>query len=257
MTKHWTAIIVHVLVLLSALAAAGCAQLTPRADPDKSKDVVLVVHGVDGAGPWYNGLIDGLRDGGVTAEIELVNWGAPLMILPNLQMPSVHHDAESKLAGRIKLWRQEHPDGRLSLVGHSGGCGVILATLAALPGDCRVDDAVLLAPAVSPGYSLAPSLAHMNGTMYSFYSDKDQTLLNAGTSVGGTYDGVWGKSAGLNGFGDVTKLAPELQGHFRQYAYRPEWDKAGNNGDHFGWRKREFVQQYIAPLVGGVSVAGE
>lgn len=239
----------HVVLLLITVTAAGCAQLTPRADPAKSKDVVLVVHGVDGAGPWYNGLIDGLRDGGVTAQIELVNWGAPLMILPNLQMPSVHHDAESKLAGRIKLWRAQHPDGRLSLIGHSGGCGVILATLAGLPTECRVDDAVLLAPAVSPGYPLAPSLSHVNGTMYSFYSAKDQTLLNAGTSVGGTYDGVWGKSAGLNGFDNATKLAPELQGHFMQVAYERQWDEVGNNGDHFGWRKRQFIQQYIAPLV--------
>ena len=249
MAERKPPILLHIRLLLITAVAAGCAQLTPRADPAKSKDVVLVVHGVDGAGPWYNSLIDGLRDGGVTAQIELVNWGAPLMILPNLQMPSVHHDAESKLARRIKLWRQEHPDGRLSLIGHSGGCGVILATLAALPADCRVDDAILLAPAVSPGYSLAPSLAHMNGTMHSFYSDKDQTLLKAGTSVGGTYDGVWGKAAGLNGFDDVTKLAPEAQRHFRQVAYDARWDKAGNNGDHFGWRKREFIQQYIAPLV--------
>ncbi len=126
---------------------------------------------------------------------------------------------------------------------------MILATLAKLPAEYQVDDAVLLAPAVSPGYALAPSLAHVQGTMYCFYSDKDQALLNAGTSVGGTYDGVWGKSAGLNGFDHATKLPPEMQSRFRQIAYDPEWDKAGNNGDHFGWRKREFVQKHIAPLV--------
>jgi hypothetical protein len=37
----------------------------------------------------------------------------------------------------------------------------------------------------------------------------------------------------------------------KQIPYNPEWDKSGNNGDHFGWRKREFIEQYIAPLVHG------
>ncbi len=56
-----------VLVILGCLIwLAGC-QTEPKAVPVRSGDAIFVLHGVDGQGPWYDPLIDALREGVVRA----------------------------------------------------------------------------------------------------------------------------------------------------------------------------------------------
>jgi pimeloyl-ACP methyl ester carboxylesterase len=239
----WLACVLAALVM-------GC-QSSHSADPARSQNVVFVVHGVDGEGPWYDGLINGLRRGDAGREVEMVSWGGSLMILPNLRMASWHDAGEVNLAEHIRAWQKRYPGGQVSLVGHSAGCGVILETVAKMDQGPGVANVVLLAPAVSPRYDLAPALRHVNGTLHVFFDKHDELLLRYGTAVAGTYDGVWGDSAGLRGFAGTDKLPAELVGRLQQHAYDRKWESLGNGGGHFGWRSERFVEAVLAPLVAG------
>lgn len=63
----------------------------------------------------------------------------------------------------------------------------------------------------------AAAAGHVSGTIHSFCSHDDQTLLQLGTSIAGTYDNVWGESAGLNGFSAATR---PIKGSFVEHAYQ-------------------------------------
>ena len=233
-----------ILVVSSMCLACGC-QVADKSDSIRSKNVVLVLPGIDGAGPWYNSLTGGLKEGG--DEVHLVHWGMPLLFLANLTFPVIHSAAERGLAQRIRQERAEHPDGRITLVGHSAGCGVILQALARLETGLQVETVVLLAPAVSEDYDLAPAISHTRGTVHVFYSSHDQMLLS--TCVTGTYDHVFSNSGGLNGFALTERLAATARVHLIQHAYDPAWKTLGCEGGHFGWRSKPFVEQVLVPLM--------
>jgi pimeloyl-ACP methyl ester carboxylesterase len=234
-----------VFIVLLFGTILGC-QTTDKADPNRSPNIVLVVHGIDGAGPWYSGLVGGFKQSVPGDEVEMVQWGGPLWLLVNLKLPIVHDAAEDDLARRIDAWRSVHPDGRITLVGHSAGCGVILESLASAGPATQVDNVLLLAPAVSQNYDLRRALSHLRGTMHVFYSEHDTMLLS--TLLTGTYDSVWSNSAGLHGFLAVSSLPVPLRSRLVQHAYDPAWSSLGCGGGHFGWRSKPFVQQILVPL---------
>jgi pimeloyl-ACP methyl ester carboxylesterase len=235
-----------VVVLLLAGMLCGC-QVTREADPRRSNNVVFVLHGIDGAGPWYNSLIGGLEEGMRGDQVEFVSWGAPLLFYPNLTFPPIHQAAERGLAARIRKWRVAHPDGRIDLVGHSAGCGVILESLAKAEANLQVDNVMLLAPAVSEKYDLAPAFGHIRGELHVFYSGRDELLPS--TCVTSTYDHVFSNSGGLHGFADTQRLPAELRSRLLQHAYDPTWESLGCGGGHFGWRSKPFVEQVLAPML--------
>ena len=205
--------------------------------------VVVFVPGVSGDGPWYGGLKRGL--GG--ARVETHSWGAPLPLFAlNFSNRGIHAMAERKLAERLNRF-----EGRVDIVAHSAGCGVALGALRRLDGPTRVGNVVLLAPSVSPGYDLAPSIASMNGTIHVFHSDRDTLFLSWRTSRFGTYDRVKTKAAGNTGF-DLSNLPPHLRDRVVQHAYDPSWKSLGNDGGHDGSLARRFVERVVAPLVGAV-----
>jgi pimeloyl-ACP methyl ester carboxylesterase len=236
--------LLRAIALCLCLCAIGCRYRL--ADPGLSSSVTFVVHGIDGAGPWYGGLVEGLREGRPRDQVELVSWGVPLLLLPNLVLSNLHDSGESHLAERIREWREARPDGRVSLVGHSAGCGVILGALERLDRATMVNEVILLGPAVSSDYRLAPALRRVRGTMHVFYSSGDEILPS--TFLTGTYDGAVGESAGRVGF-DAASLPAELKLHLRQHEHRLAWERLGCSGGHFGWRSRAFAQAVLAPLL--------
>lgn len=169
----------------------------------------------------------------------------PLYML-NLQTPSIHHAAEAKLAHVIEEFRKLHPDGQLSILAHSAGCGVALGALKDLPPDVRVNQMVLLAPSVSPEYHLVPSIAHLSAPLQVFYSGRDRLWLDWRTSTFGTYDNIKTKAAGNIGFNPIPDpLRPRLI----QHSYDSAWSTLGNDGDHYGPLAKPFVRQILAPLL--------
>ena len=225
----------------------GCG---PSSLGDHESQIVLVT-GAGGAGV-YGPLERGLRDGGVTAPLDTFHWGAPLpLFMINLQDRSIHASAEDDLAKSIVGWRGRHPDGRLVIIGHSAGCGVTLGALGKLEDSTAVDQVLLLAPSVSPGYDLAPPLRHVRQRLDVFYSDQDIAALKWRTGTFGTYDNVRTPAAGHLGFSGVDQLPQELREKVVQHPYDPAWADLGNDGGHVGTLPRRFSAAVLAPILGG------
>jgi pimeloyl-ACP methyl ester carboxylesterase len=224
----------------------GCSSRVPNPD---TADVVFLVPGAGGYGKHYDRLVRGMRAGGVEERIEVLHWGVrgPLFFL-NFQDVGIHQRAETKLAAALADWRERHPDGRVSVVAHSAGCGVTLGALA-LPEAAEVDAVVLLNPSVSPEYDLAPALSKIRRELHVFHSDRDDLYLSWRTGTFGTYDNVKTRAAGNVGFSGIEALPPELGAKVVQHGREPSWRRLGNNGRHFGTCAPRFAAQTIAPLL--------
>jgi pimeloyl-ACP methyl ester carboxylesterase len=234
------------IILALVLMLSGCVS---RHAGTGTADRLFFLPGATGGGPWYAGLMRGLRDGGVDEPVQAVAWGLPPpLIALNLQGAAIHRQAEAKLARLITAWRQRHPDGRITLLGHSAGGGVILGALKRLDPAVQVEQVIFLNPSVSPQYDLAPSLAHVKGTLHVFHSDRDKLLLQWGTSTFGTYDNIKTDAAGRRGFA-LEHLPQPLHQRIVQHPYDPAWKSLGNDGDHFGSTAQEFARQVLAPLI--------
>ncbi len=229
------------------LCVAGCAGGPHASDgPDR----IFFVPGVAGDGPWYDGLRRGLTEGGIAEGMKTVSWGAPPpLTMLNFQTQSIHNSAEVKLAEKIARWHADHPDGRIRLIGHSAGGGVVLGGLARLRPGIQVDDVILLNPSVSPQYDLAVALARVGGRLHLFCSDRDKLFLGWRTSTFGSYDNVKTEAAGKVGFRPATTLPAELTDKLVQHRYEKQWQAMGNQGDHFGATGEAFVKGVIAPLM--------
>ena len=232
---------------MAAMALAGCAGSTGMPE---GPDCIFFAPGVAGDGPWYAALRRGLRDGGVTDAPHTVSWGLPPPLTTfNFQTPSIHNGAEEKLARLIASFRQQHPGGRLRLLSHSAGGGVVLGALAKLDSSVEVDQVILLNPSVSPQYDLAPAAAHVRGQIHVFHSEKDTVFLGWRSRTFGSYDNIRTEAAGKVGFTSVQSLPAPLQRKIIQHPYDPNWESLGNNGGHFGSTEHDFAVQLLAPLL--------
>ncbi len=237
----------HVCSLL-LLFAAGCTFNSKG----NNRDVVFIVPGVGGNTPAYNSLIGGLRDGGVDADIEMFGWGAPtVLFVVNFQNESIHADAETNFAKKIDEWRKQHPGSKISCIGHSAGCGVILGALRRSDQTVQVQNVLLLAPSVSPGYELTGAVERVAGRINVFYSERDDVFLKWRTETFGTYDNVKSPAAGSVGFKSVNDLPPGLRAKVAQFAWGESYQAQGNNGGHHDSLAREFAHQTLAPLLRG------
>lgn len=232
-------------IFLIALAGAGCRYN----DPLEGQNLVVLVPGCAGDGFWYNDLRKSVAATQPAVTVRTFEWGAPkVLYVLNLQDPKIHTDAEMELARAIKSWRDRYPAGRLTLLGHSAGCGVILGSLSRLGKRVDVENVVLLAPSVSPDYQIAPALRQIAGTLHVFFSDSDRLWLGWRTSTFGTYDSVKSEAAGKVGL-NVEQLDSNLRCKIVQHSYEREYAEMGNAGGHFGALARRFNDKVIAPLV--------
>lgn len=233
-----------------AVCATGCS--LDRVDsesglPDKALEqgVVFVLPGIEGRGPISDGIIDGLRRSGVSYSLVTYEWGRPVPLLGPLlnQMDVMSNRAVAQtLAQRIQEYHRAYPNGKIYLVGHSGGAGVALFATENLPAGFQIDGLVLLSPSISYGYDTSRALAHSRSGIVNFFSPNDVALLMVGTTVAGNVDGVHGPAAGALGFS-----------HSRTGLYQVPWEpqmaRSGNHGGHLDTARPSFVAQYVAPWV--------
>jgi pimeloyl-ACP methyl ester carboxylesterase len=232
------------LLLRSAILSAfapGCAS-TP---PPPAQLCLILVPGVQGdAG--YDGLRRGLQQASLSVQLQSYSWGAPPPIwFLNFQTRSIHEAAEAGLRRRLQQIASAPAALPIDLIGHSAGCGVILGALAQLPRGIEVQNVILLAPSVSPGYDLQPALAHIRGKLHVFYSDRDRLFLSWRTGTFGTYDNIKTSAAGNCGF----RLSGQENSKIVQHAYDLAWRALDNDGDHFGTLSEKFDRAVIVPLL--------
>ena len=228
----------------------GCSS-SPKWDGD---DVVILVTGASGNGPWYGGIRKALlaEEGQSERRIHTYRWGAPLpLFVFNFQDRGIHQRAEKALARGLIEWRAAHPDGRIQLVGHSAGSGVILGALSRLDQmapQVKVERVLLLAPSVSAAYDLTPALSHISGQLHVFHSDRDDVHLNWRANTFGTYDNLRMTAAGNAGF-TAGNLPDNARARLVQHPYDVKWSEFGHDGGHWGSVDERFAAQVLRPLL--------
>lgn len=187
--------------------------------------------------------LQALRDGGCGQSMETWDWTAGRRGLMALWRAQNSDEPATALANHLESLRRESPDRPIDLTADSSGCGVALRAIALLPPEARIRTVVLSSPALSPDYDLAPTLAHVDGQLITFNSDRDLLILCVGTSIFGTVDGKHGSSAGRVGF---TNAAPKLV----QMNYDPAWSaKYGHGGGHAAALSPGFAKGVIASML--------
>lgn len=240
--------------ILLFFAAAGCS-LNDLATPERrDRGLVIVLPGIEGPSYWNHNIARGLAEGGVDGAIEIYDWGTPVPggLLINIADLERNRAQAARLRDYIVVYRRTHPTQGVHIIGHSGGGGIAVMAVEMLPEDQQVSTVILLAPALSPEYDLAPALRRTSGGIFNYYSQLDKALLGAGTTVAGTMDRKYTPAAGAVGF-VVPKSSDSPQASAYRKLVQIEWSPSmrfhGNYGDHMGWAARGFVRRYIAPLI--------
>ncbi|MGL4549690.1 MAG: serine aminopeptidase domain-containing protein [Gemmataceae bacterium] len=211
------------------------------------RGLAVVLPGVEGRGPLNGGIAGGLIDGGWPGAVVVHDWttGRWPLFLYHLRARRRNRRRAAAVASLIARYQDDHPGRPVHVLGHSGGGAIAVWAVEALPPGRNVAGAVLLGPALSPGYPLGPALSRVEGAVWNFWSPLDLLFLAAGTLLFGTADGPHAVSAGWGGF------AGEYGGRLRQRCYRPAWAGRFHAGGHFGWANRVFVAETLAPLLAG------
>ncbi|MBC7784199.1 MAG: hypothetical protein H7144_10195 [Burkholderiales bacterium] len=251
------AIVYHIMLVLRVVAIltlfiGACAPAEPVAVqplPPPPPPVLIHLPGIAGEMRIDRHLVNGLVAGQVAPEAKIIDWTGPnrgILALGALD----YNKAEAKvLAERLTAIYRRDPRTRIILTAHSGGTGIAVWALEALPVDVQIDRLVMLCSALSPGYDLSAALAHVRGGAISLYSEYDSDVLGTGTRYLGTIDRVKTNAAGYVGFRTDERRDPAQYLKLQQLKYDRAWIKLGNFGDHLGPMDEMFAERVLAPLI--------
>jgi alpha-beta hydrolase superfamily lysophospholipase len=227
-------------VLCVSAASAFCAE--------SEKPFLLHVPGVGGHLLIDDLLVQGLRQGGLDAQVRIYDFTDGNPGLPTLANYQRNHEHAQIIADTLTRVRRADPGRKIILTSHSGGAGPAVWALEKLPDDVQVDSLLLLAPALSPQYDLTDALRHVKGRAYAFSSSTDP-VLGVGTRTFGTIDRVKSDSAGRVGFTRPQGADPIQYDKLVSFTYDLAWLAVGNAGDHIGTMNRPFARRMLAPLL--------
>jgi pimeloyl-ACP methyl ester carboxylesterase len=215
---------------------------------------VIVLPGVWGDAPLDYGLFVAMKDADVPAAVELYDWTAgALMSVYNLMAVDRNRREAWRIAQRIMAYQERYPGRPVWLVGYSGGGGMAVLTLEALPPGSQIARAILIAPTVAADYDLRRALASTEQGVVNFYSPLDVAVLGAVVTLLGTTDGSHTFAAGAVGFTTPWGMkAEEKDSYHRQIeqrSYQFDMICEGHAGGHFGWMNRSFVARHVTPLI--------
>ncbi len=243
-----------VAVLLAVGANSGCV-VSHLATADRMRNgLVIVLPGIEGRSKYNVDIARGLADGGVPCAIEIFDWGTglPLGGLVNLVSLERNRRQAGLVADRIVEYQRDYPGRGVHLVGHSGGGGLAVLTLEALPPGTRATSAVLLAAAVSPDHDLTRALTRTEKGIWNFYTNTDIGYLQVGTGLFGTIDRKHTRAAGAVGFRRPARASARTVRAYEKLhsvRYKPTMFYTGHRGGHTGWTDREFVAVWLAPVI--------
>jgi len=210
--------------------------------------LVVVTDGVGGLDLCGTSLRYEVAKAGLPLAVKVVAWGHGLgrwhADLTNVE----NHVAQAAaILAEVQGFREGKQDAPVFLVGKSGGTGIVARVLEELR-EGSVETAVLLSPAISPGYDLSKALRAVRREAVVFWSPLDLIVLGLGTRIFGTIDRVRSVSAGLVGFRAPEGSDPEQYAKLRQVRWRPEMAPTGYLGGHVGPDSPAFLRKYVIPL---------
>jgi hypothetical protein len=230
--------------------------------PDGSAPVVGEPH------PGLVLVADGVGTRGLNNSVRSLNYlvaraGLPLTVQPmhwghgfgrwhaDLTNVTNHRARAADLVAEVATYSTRYPNSSITLIGRSGGSGIVALALEQLPPD-TIELAIFLAPALSPTYDLGPALRAIRRELVVFWSPLDLVMLGWGTRLFGTIDRVRGPSAGLVGFCPPVSPSADYQTHaarLRQVCWNPSMVGTGYLGDHWTIGLPPFLARYVVPLL--------
>jgi len=249
-----------VVLFLSVPAVTGCTiplrSTSELRQPARwIKGYTIILPGIEGRSNLNESIAFGLNKGGVPGAIEIYDWtvGGTFTWILNLRWSDHNRKQASRIATKIINYQDTYPGRPVCLIGHSGGGGVVVLTLEALPAERKIDHAILLAPALAPDHDLRKALSRTRSGIWNYYSKYDVGFLQAGTAIFGTVDGRHSRAAGAVGF--VKPWGMDKAGHelydrlLHQQEFTPQMAQAGHYGLHTTWARESFVSRWLAPIV--------
>jgi pimeloyl-ACP methyl ester carboxylesterase len=253
----------HLFLMILCFAPLAVGQETrPTTQPEPIPQSVyekgpLLIHlpGIEGYLNCDRHLILGLQDGGLPGHLAVYDWTEYDPGLDSLHAYRRNHLEAQRVADMIVDHLKIDPTDPIILSSHSGGCGIAVWALEKLPPGVQVQSLLLLAPALSPDYDLSAALRHVSGQAYAFTSVHDTIMLEVGTKLFGTMDGVNTPAAGLTGFVMPPSADPQQYKKLVAEPFETDWMQYDDFGDHIGPESRQFAANIIAPMLLGQPVA--
>ncbi|HEY0010115.1 MAG TPA: hypothetical protein VGB55_15430 [Tepidisphaeraceae bacterium] len=234
-------------IVLAAVAVLG---MDLPARSEQARPVVLIhLPGIAGELPVDRLMVRGLIDGGVSSEVEIIDWTGPRRGVLALSSIEANKLEAAALAKKIESLYRSEPRPRIVLTSHSGGTGIAVWALEMLPPDVQIDSLAMIASALSAGYDLSPALRHVRGRVHSFHSPYDNVLLSTGTRMLGTIDRVNTDAAGYAGFKRPAHVNEADYAKLVQHPYDAAWMQYNNAGGHIGPMMPPFAEKVIAPML--------
>src|SRR5690606_18360078 len=115
------------------------ASITEAPQASGASGRLLVLPGVGNTRFHLASFVDAARSQLPRFDVEVRRWGVPFMMFLNLRAYERNVGTARELAAELASWRREHPEDLLYLVGYSGGAGMALLVVEALPQDVTID----------------------------------------------------------------------------------------------------------------------
>jgi len=237
------------LLALFLMASHALAAHALAAEPS-TRPYVLHLPGIAGLTGIDRAMGRGL-EAGADAEVEYFDWTGDEPGIAALQAYARNRATATDIAAKLARFASENPTRPITLSSHSGGTGLAVWALEAMPKDTLVQTVLLIAPALSTDYDLSNALCHVQGKCFAFSSKLDVVMLGAGTKLFGTIDGVFEPAAGLTGFVQPPEADPKQYAKLVAVPYQSRWLAVGNIGDHIGPMSGLFARKVLARIISG------
>ena len=217
-----------------------------QAPPSRIPFAVLLP-GILGEQIWDRSIKRGLEQSEFLGDVYIYDWTrGPLMAAANI---GGNHQQVSHVVDAIIQFKTKYPYRPLYLVGHSGGCRMVVNVLENLPRLDLVERAVLLSPCLESNYNLTRALSTSNRGIVSFNSPLDVPISVPLTAIRGMLQGRVDVSATVAGFRLPKQPQPQqiYDQKLVQKRFQTRMVSTGNLGGHFGWTAPKFVAQFVAP----------
>lgn len=189
-----------------------------------------------------DGLAQAIREAEPGFEVDLRPWGPPFRSFHNLQAEADNRATAQDRAQWLAEYRRSHPNAFIVVLGYSGGGGIAVFTVEALPEDVQVDRLILVAPAVSPDYPLLERvLPHVREVVVN-YASRHDLQVGWGTRQFGTMDRAKTASAGYSGFSEDS---PQLI----QVYWNESMRRKGHFGNHLSYVAPAWQEKYLLPML--------
>ncbi len=216
--------------------------------PRRERGKIWLLDGVGGDNRLPRRCRRGLLHAGMPEAMEIFSWqlGWAGLWIGDVVCEKRNRYQVALLRRKIRDYQRDYPGRPIRLIGHSGGAALVTFCLEKMPPE-SVQDAILLSPALSPGYDLTRALTAVKRRMIVIHSPMDIWMIGLGTLMIGTVDRRWCVSAGVTGFrwNDQRRQYAKL----RQIRWSPKMIKLDWYGGHNSSASTSFSSRVLAPML--------